>query len=524
MLRLIYLCVFLLGLAGTVQAQSKPLCVDSDGDGWGWNGVTTCFIQNCIDSDGDGWGWDGAMSCRTIATVPLTACIDIDGDGWGWNGRKSCLVLDDCVDSDGDGWGWNTTGTCLPDVGDSSIQRISKFGLIDGVGFVRYLDGQYYARINASDYSSSVWRLTSDAEPTRVSGPAAIVLPEPIKMSAFDDSLVWMELTPLGNLVAKRLDRSGVVSEICTNGISEAGGCEDSIIGDIAFTAATENTLSFYSFGLSPAAILNKGQNVTRPVLSPAGEEIYIFGGPTELDGRIFFSGYTDSDTNYRVWSADLNLENTTEITGPDGIGVRSYGGGYTTRNKYVGYQNRTNDDITSPTLLFADNSSDVMKAVSITTDSYIQIIGATDSRVFITKGEENSLYSISDSDGSEINHFLNNALQAFVELPATYEDTLFFVVCENTNPCSGRSLYLTLDDGMSVKKISDNTGTRIALKDGEVFYSKNNQLYRADTVGNSTLVGTGAVQVERVLNSDDHGVYFIGVHPLDGVQIYVHR
>ena len=38
-------------------------------DGWGWNGVESCRVNEstrheCIDSDGDGWGWDGIESCR----------------------------------------------------------------------------------------------------------------------------------------------------------------------------------------------------------------------------------------------------------------------------------------------------------------------------------------------------------------------------------------------------------------------------------------------------------------------------
>jgi len=46
----------------------------------------------CVDTDGDGWGWDGSMSCR-IADVPpvLTECVDPDGDGWGWDGQASCI-------------------------------------------------------------------------------------------------------------------------------------------------------------------------------------------------------------------------------------------------------------------------------------------------------------------------------------------------------------------------------------------------------------------------------------------------
>ncbi len=111
-------------LTPTGHAQE---CVDSDGDGWGWDGTRSCqitaFTSNasaattsnsgalCIDSDGDGWGWDGVGSCIVGAATqtspgsgavpdtssagtgsPAAACIDSDGDGWGWDGTASCRV------------------------------------------------------------------------------------------------------------------------------------------------------------------------------------------------------------------------------------------------------------------------------------------------------------------------------------------------------------------------------------------------------------------------------------------------
>ena len=48
--------------------SDQPECIDTDGDGWGWDGTDSCLIEiaediECIDSDGDGWGWDGTMTC-----------------------------------------------------------------------------------------------------------------------------------------------------------------------------------------------------------------------------------------------------------------------------------------------------------------------------------------------------------------------------------------------------------------------------------------------------------------------------
>lgn len=51
--------------------------------------------QSCVDSDGDGWGWDGTVSCLVEPSVPVVAgeCIDVDGDGWGWNGVDTCFDI-----------------------------------------------------------------------------------------------------------------------------------------------------------------------------------------------------------------------------------------------------------------------------------------------------------------------------------------------------------------------------------------------------------------------------------------------
>jgi len=47
---------------------------------------------SCVDTGvlGDGWGWNGSTSCR----VGLSTCVDtgVLNDGWGWDGTKSCRV------------------------------------------------------------------------------------------------------------------------------------------------------------------------------------------------------------------------------------------------------------------------------------------------------------------------------------------------------------------------------------------------------------------------------------------------
>jgi len=137
--------VIALGWSPTSFAQTGA-CIDSDGDGYGWDGVATCLVGDsansessgnagaCVDSDGDGYGWDGVATCIVGAAGSGSqsagndsACVDSDGDGYGWNGVATCLVGESststpsgnsggsgaCVDSDGDGYGWDGVATCL---------------------------------------------------------------------------------------------------------------------------------------------------------------------------------------------------------------------------------------------------------------------------------------------------------------------------------------------------------------------------------------------------------------------------
>lgn len=74
--------------------------------GWGWNAETqeSCppvnapvvsgTSDNCDYSNAalnGGWGWDpvARQSCEPVSTE--TQCVDSDGDGWGWDGFKSCI-------------------------------------------------------------------------------------------------------------------------------------------------------------------------------------------------------------------------------------------------------------------------------------------------------------------------------------------------------------------------------------------------------------------------------------------------
>ena len=56
--------------------------------------------SNCDYSDAhifNGWGWNAttSQSCAPLENVSNTQssaqCIDTDGDGWGWDGTDSCI-------------------------------------------------------------------------------------------------------------------------------------------------------------------------------------------------------------------------------------------------------------------------------------------------------------------------------------------------------------------------------------------------------------------------------------------------
>ena len=84
--------------------------------------------QSCIDSDGDGWGWNGVESCLIAAEANecdySSAAVH---NGWGWNSTtdESCPPrrLDYCDYEDtglNEGWGWNaaTRESCPPELQD----------------------------------------------------------------------------------------------------------------------------------------------------------------------------------------------------------------------------------------------------------------------------------------------------------------------------------------------------------------------------------------------------------------------
>lgn len=90
----------------TLAADLPNACIDTDGDGFGWNGVETCIpggdehrpnpdpSQACIDTDGDGYGWNGVETCTPdegeSPADPSLVCEDSDDDGFGWTGTQSC--------------------------------------------------------------------------------------------------------------------------------------------------------------------------------------------------------------------------------------------------------------------------------------------------------------------------------------------------------------------------------------------------------------------------------------------------
>ena len=68
-------------------------------NGWGWDAVAgvSCPPQDACDyTDADsygGWGWNPGTQTSCPPLMPTAgACVDEDGDGWGWDGIRSCLI------------------------------------------------------------------------------------------------------------------------------------------------------------------------------------------------------------------------------------------------------------------------------------------------------------------------------------------------------------------------------------------------------------------------------------------------
>jgi len=142
----------LFGLSATSHASD---CIDSDGDGWGWNGVASCLVpatqqvtHECIDSDGDGWGWNGTESCRLDGQLPvvLTAeplqYVNLNNPTDVFAGHSVSCAIDEsglvC-------WGHNLWGqTDVP----SNIQSVQSIGI-----------GVFHtcALTNNRDYPVSCW-------------------------------------------------------------------------------------------------------------------------------------------------------------------------------------------------------------------------------------------------------------------------------------------------------------------------------------------------------------------------------
>lgn len=78
-----------LGLLGAGESAAMATCIDSDGDGFGWDGSATC---DPTDSDA-AIPENDVTPTDVVAPASDFECVDSDGDGWGWIEaiRESCL-------------------------------------------------------------------------------------------------------------------------------------------------------------------------------------------------------------------------------------------------------------------------------------------------------------------------------------------------------------------------------------------------------------------------------------------------
>lgn len=120
------------------QPQSTGRCDYSNAalyGGWGWNAITQTSCEPLEDVTGscdyskaeayNGWGWNSILQQSCPPETSTSVCLDTVpvGDGWGWNGSSSCRVdggatqtptSSNCIDTEpvGDGWGWDGASSC----------------------------------------------------------------------------------------------------------------------------------------------------------------------------------------------------------------------------------------------------------------------------------------------------------------------------------------------------------------------------------------------------------------------------
>jgi len=138
---LFILSVLPLGGQHAMASENLALCENRGGYPWGWNPVTltSCRLDevagDCIDTDGDGWGWNGHESClvsnedeSTVVDVTYEGvlCVDNDGDGWGWQKPtnapgRSCFISDDDTESNESNESSENIWPNIPDVSGKDI-------------------------------------------------------------------------------------------------------------------------------------------------------------------------------------------------------------------------------------------------------------------------------------------------------------------------------------------------------------------------------------------------------------------
>lgn len=105
--------ISLLFISVNASSNDTDGCDYSDAhlyDGWGWNPVTLQSCAPVTTSAGcdysqqhlyGGWGWNPVtmQSCAPLNEPAVSNCVDTDGDGWGWNGVESCRVNEGSVDN-----------------------------------------------------------------------------------------------------------------------------------------------------------------------------------------------------------------------------------------------------------------------------------------------------------------------------------------------------------------------------------------------------------------------------------------
>ncbi len=302
-------------------------CDYTDADlynGWGWNPVEMTSCTPLPDNGGScdftsadshmGWGWNPTtqMSCEPLI---LTAgeCVDSDGDGWGWNGVESCVI--------------NATTTVtdhlvLVDIGAATAYDYER--TLDGaLSFFQYWgsdlhsgDSGRYSDVFVKDNNTGVISVLSVGENNTEANNDSY-----LSGASHDGNTVLLgsRVTNFSGTTANGVEQlylvdvpTGVITQVASDmpGRSPWSTVNGQLSADgnyVAFSTAAGNIVANDNNNASDVFLLDVANNTTsRITLSPTGEE---------ANDRSYLRDIS-SDGRYVLFVSDAtNLVSETEFS-----------------------------------------------------------------------------------------------------------------------------------------------------------------------------------------------------------------